>query len=331
MNNRVVTTLALTLIKGIGPSFIKKVDYTSVDRDVLVDVAEAGVVKHLTRSILEMYGKANLLDLVAEAVEQAISISLVCRDGGVEVVAIGNEDYPTSLVRLKAPPPIVYLRGNTELLAERILAVVGSRNATDEALAITRKVSERYRQHGFLICNGLAPGVDTASIRRADGIRAAIGVLGSGLLDQDLDQLPASYRKNAKELLAGQQVLLVSTCHPGTKSTSFTAIAACAYQAAMSDAVLLIESPETGGSRFTVEAAVETSRPVGVVWRSTWEGSDERRSLNAKLIGQAGASGILMGDKSASRSRLVILEGLESYAHFDSVIKPVPDQNPMGI
>lgn len=331
MDEKTIATLALTLVKGVGPAFIKKVEHAFENDGVSIEFSDEAGIRRIVRSILERYGKQNLLDQVREAVEMASRIAADCRDNGVSIYAIGSDKYPSKLRCLKSPPPIVYLRGALEIFSNHVVAVIGSRKATDEALAITRKVACRYREHGFMICNGLAAGIDTAAVQIEGRASSAIGVLGSGLLNSDIDQLTSVYRSNAKSLIESSDGLLVSTCHPGTKPTSYTAIDACRYQAALCDMLVLIESAETGGSRFTTEAAVALSKPIGVVWRSTWDIKDERRSLNAKLVMQSELERVLCTKKSSGQSRIVILEDSSSYGNLDSALLANPSQNPMGL
>ena len=54
------------------------------------------------------------------------------------VLPISHPDYPPLLRTIDDPPPLLYLRGNPQLLRQPQLAVVGSRRASPAALRITR-------------------------------------------------------------------------------------------------------------------------------------------------------------------------------------------------
>jgi len=330
MNACITTTLALTLLKGIGPAFIGKVEHMRNCADDDVCNTDIGTISNRLVSILEMTGKHALIPDVSIALQKALKIVKECNESSVRIIARGQAAFPKKLLGIRNPPPVIYLRGNEELLSTLIVAIVGSRKATAEALSIANKLSARFQSAGYSICNGIAAGTDTAALQLGTGVHSVVGVLGAGLGDHDLESLPRAYRENAIAIIESKHGLLVSTCPPGTQQTPFSAIDACKYQAALSDAAILIESSETGGSRFTIEAATELSRPIGVVWRSTWDPSMEQRSLNAKLIGQGRTFAEKREAKYSGRSRIVVLSDAESYAELDAAIVTGHELNPMG-
>ena len=81
------------------------------------------------------------------------------------VITLADEAYPRLLLEITDPPPLLYARGRVELLQRAALAIVGSRNATqqgsDNAEAFARALSDA----GLTIVSGLALGIDAAAHR----------------------------------------------------------------------------------------------------------------------------------------------------------------------
>src|SRR5262245_60971422 len=72
----------------------------------------------------------------SEAVAQAVQQALVWAvQPGHSIITLADETYPKLLLEIPDPPALLYARGRGELLAGAALAVVGSRNATQQGEA----------------------------------------------------------------------------------------------------------------------------------------------------------------------------------------------------
>ena len=331
MTSQVSSILALSLIKGIGPSFIRRVEPTLRFDSANLAVGDLQGLAQLLEATLQKHGKNADASQIMHAVSRAQDIVDECVNSGIGVSTIGLPTYPDKFVGIRNPPPVVYLRGKQELLAGKVATIIGSRHATTEALAIAKRIGERFMACGYSICNGLAAGVDSAALNLDRVSPFAIGVIGSGLGKRDLDGLSASYKENVAQLLASENGLLLSTNHLGTKQSSYTAIDACTYQAALADVVVLVESSTEGGSRFTLKAAAQFSRPMGVVWRTSWDEESNHRSLNLKLIRESEASGHIHADGLAGQSPVIVLRDSRSYDLLDQLLDTSTSQIPLGL
>ncbi len=99
---------------------------------------------------------------------------------GARFIALGEPDYPPGLRAIDAPPPLIAVRGRTDILQKPMVAVVGSRNASAAGLAMTEKFARGIAAAGYVIVSGLARGVD-ACAHRAALASGTIGVLAGGL------------------------------------------------------------------------------------------------------------------------------------------------------
>lgn len=137
------------------------------------------------------------------------------------------------------------------------LAIVGSRETSDQVVESTERVASDLSASGIAIVSGLAAGVDSAAHR---GALAACGytvaVMGTGI---DL-VFPESNRALATEIR--QVGTLVSQFAPPAPRTRTSFLLRNHVIAALSDASLIMDGDERSGSRYEVEQALAYGRPV---------------------------------------------------------------------
>ena len=75
--------------------------------------------------------------------------------------------YPPALARVEAPPPMLYVKGRSELLDRPSLAIVGSRNASAAGQRLARQLAAGLGGEGLAIVSGLARGIDAAAHQAA--------------------------------------------------------------------------------------------------------------------------------------------------------------------
>jgi DNA processing protein len=84
------------------------------------------------------------------------------RAGAVPLFTI-EPDYPALLARIEAPPPMLYVKGNRELLNVPAVAIVGSRQCSAAGVQLTKLFASQLADAGFVIVSGLARGIDRAA------------------------------------------------------------------------------------------------------------------------------------------------------------------------
>lgn len=85
-------------------------------------------------------------------------------DEGIFIITFKDHDYPTFLRETKAPPPVLYLKGNKNIL--NLLpgvAIVGARKATEKGQEIARRISAYLAEQDWVVISGLALGIDAAA------------------------------------------------------------------------------------------------------------------------------------------------------------------------
>ncbi len=99
---------------------------------------------------------------------------------GGRFVALGEADYPPALAVTSDPPPVIAVRGHGHLLRERMIAVVGARNASASGSRFARQIAADLGGEGFVIASGLARGID-ASAHEGALPHGTVAVVAGGL------------------------------------------------------------------------------------------------------------------------------------------------------
>lgn len=86
----------------------------------------------------------------------------------IRIVTFQDLEYPQNLRQLNDAPPVLYVRGNPNLLnAPAALSVVGARNASVNGRKTASRISYDLTNNGILIVSGMARGIDSAAHKGA--------------------------------------------------------------------------------------------------------------------------------------------------------------------
>lgn len=196
-------------------------------------------------------------DLEQDAVRAAHTTWKNVREQGIALVHWGHADYPPLLREIHAAPPLLYLRGQREILTQPQLAIVGSRNASRAGLDHARQFARALAERGFVITSGLALGVDGAAHRGAlDAGGRTLAVLGTGV---DV-AYPAAHQTLVQDLLP--QGALISEYPPGLPPRAGHFPRRNRIISGMSRGTLVVEASLRSGSLITARLALEQGREV---------------------------------------------------------------------
>lgn len=90
----------------------------------------------------------------------------------IEEIGIESSDYPIRLRNIKNPPDKLYIIGNKEILNQKGIAIIGSRDCTKEGKINARFFSTNIASEGFTIISGMAKGIDASAHMRSNGSKA---------------------------------------------------------------------------------------------------------------------------------------------------------------
>ena len=102
---------------------------------------------------------------------------------GIRLLTWDEPEYPQRLREIYDPPPLLYVRGNIELLNRHLISIVGSRRPTPYGNQMAEKLARDLADRGLVIVSGLARGIDSCAHKGALSslTGATIGVLGCGI------------------------------------------------------------------------------------------------------------------------------------------------------
>jgi DNA processing protein len=101
------------------------------------------------------------------------------RGRGIALIGLGEPDYPQRLQAIDDAPPLLAVRGKLGILAQPLVAIVGSRNASAAGVKFAERLARELGDAGFAIVSGLARGIDAAA-HRASLASGTIAVLAGG-------------------------------------------------------------------------------------------------------------------------------------------------------
>lgn len=256
-NNKILGIIALSALKGIGPAFVKKV--------VANDTFQSTNLIQEIQNITSANNKSFDDDTIYDVVETAKEIIYNCKEEGIKIIELTSSNYPTLLKEIKDPPSVIYCKGNLDLLYNKTVCIIGTREPNENAVKISERIGSFYSNSNWTICNGLAEGVDNFSIKLNEKIhRNVIGILAGGLNYNTKKTLLKRIAENAEKTIESGG-LLISEMPPDKKEDTFSVVKSCRIQAGLSNGLILIQSSLDGGSRFTTKAFCETQRPIAVI------------------------------------------------------------------
>ncbi|MGK7926657.1 MAG: DNA-processing protein DprA [Spirulina sp.] len=246
--------LAWSQISGTGPVSLKRIQdhFGSMEAAWNAPIQAFweinGLGEKSTRGIATERSRLHPEELLEQYLEQEFSFWTPA-----------DPDYPRLLLEIPSPPPVLYYRGQREILAhpQAAIAIVGTRNASEYGKRWTRKISRALTQHGFAIASGMAAGIDTEahqSCLAAGG--KTIAVLGTGI------DVIYPQRNTALYHQICDRGLILSDYPPGTKPEGKNFPPRNRIIAGISRAILVMEAAKRSGALITSRYANEFGRDV---------------------------------------------------------------------
>ncbi|MEK7989836.1 MAG: DNA-processing protein DprA [Thiotrichaceae bacterium] len=173
------------------------------------------------------------------------------------LLTLEHPQYPIYLRDVHGAPPILYVHGQLEILQTPQVAIVGTRNPSQQGYDLAKEFANHIAQAGFTITSGLAKGIDEAAHWGAIAVNGkTIAVTGTGL-----DRVyPAQNHQLAHEI--AQHGLLVSEFPLKTPPHSENFPRRNRIISGMTLGTLVIEANVRSGSLITARLASEQGREV---------------------------------------------------------------------
>lgn len=248
-------TLALMQVEGVGDVIAKK---------LIQHCGNAEAVFTSKKSQLQQIdgiGSVLIKNLQDKSVfvKAEAEIQFIAQEN-ISTTYIQEENYPERLKHCYDSPVLLFQAGNINLQNRRVISIVGTRQITTYGMEFTKKFMEEIAPLNPIIVSGFAYGVDIYAHQMAmDCGLQTIGVLAHGL-----NQI---YPKTHKKYMAkmeqngGFLTEFWSTSKPDKENF----IKRNRIVAGISEATLVIESAEKGGSLVTANFANDYNRDVFAV------------------------------------------------------------------
>ncbi len=194
-------------------------------------------------------GYSTCPDMVAQAELRA------GRAFGAKLLLWGAPDYPQALMSLSDAPPVLWARGNLDLLHRPMVAMVGARNASSLGLRMARRLAEGLGQGGQVVVSGLARGIDTAAHEAALDTGTVAVMAGGVDVTYPEENAELARQIAAKGCLLSEQPmgLVPQTRHFPARNRIISGL---------SRAVVVVEAAARSGSLITARDAADQGREV---------------------------------------------------------------------
>lgn len=177
----------------------------------------------------------------------------------VKILNYNHPDFPNKLKYIENPPEILFALGNTKILNDTSIAVVGSRKCSDYGKNCAFNLANDISKNNIRIVSGLAEGIDTYA-HKGSVSNKTIAVIGSGF-----NQIyPHSNMKLINEIIANDGVVITEYFFD-VPAYPFNFPKRNRIVAALAEGIIVIEAGENSGALITVDIAQKLNKKIYVV------------------------------------------------------------------
>lgn len=188
------------------------------------------------KEINDIYEAKNKLEETRQLVKEL-------QNNNIEIIPFFSEDYPKTLkenLKITFGPPILYAKGNKEILHQKKIAVVGARNISKKGIEFTKTITKKLIEQNNVIVSGGAKGADQLALETAlenDG--EIIVILPQGILTYGY-----GFRKYLAQIQKGK-VLILSTFFPKSQWNAGLAMARNRYVYGLANNIYVAETQKS--------------------------------------------------------------------------------------
>jgi DNA processing protein len=181
---------------------------------------------------------------------------------GYHILPITSRDYSPTLKKNLGrtyAPPVIYTKGNLQIMKEKSIAIVGSRKANDVSLEFTDNVAKNASKDYKVVVSGFAKGVDKQALD------SAIKYKGQSIivLPQGIATFQSGFKKYYRQIIEGD-VLVLSTFYPKAPWSVQLAMARNPIIYGLASEIYVAESSEKGGTWSGVMDGLRKGRTIYV-------------------------------------------------------------------
>ena len=302
--------LTLGALPGVGPR-------TLLSLEALKGEGGLDVEEILGRNLLGNKKFTN--EEISRATAFAKENLEIAEGKGHNIYSFFDKEYPLNLAGVSDAPPVIFCSGNIEALQEKSMAVIGTREPTKHGEAIAYKVTSWFANRGWNIVSGLAVGVDTIAHQAClKSPSKTVAVLAHGL-----EKIYPAANKELAEKIVSEGGALITEYPYYQKTFKANFVQRDRIQAALSCAVVLVQTDTTGGSLHASKAILKYGRNLIVVGQSAVDiGNGEKKiEGNMKLLfGDRSDAFSIFKDSAVDVSLLVKMLSKDDYEIAEGVV-----------
>lgn len=257
-------------------------------------------------SIVELFENSSLwpeiglssdeMELFAQTKNELPNISFEVEDflnQGYNVIPLDAPTYPQLLKKHlgKTAPSVIWCKGNTTLLQEPSVAIVGSRSASDISLSFAANMAQKAAKENRVVVSGFAHGIDQ------EALNAALEAGGKSIivLPQGIGTFAKGFKDYYKPIMQGR-LLVISTFAPKAPWSVAFAMSRNQTIYALAKSIYVAQSNDKGGTWSGVIEGLRKNREIYVRYPQK-----DEQVANLQLI-QRGAVAIDMEGKTLQLS-----------------------------
>ncbi len=207
-------------------------------------------------------------------------------ESGIDVVPFFSDLYPVRLrdVLGNAIPPFLYVYGNSRLVKQKGVAVLGDKDVSDKGEMIAFEAARVLSKHRIPVISGYARGADLIAHRSAliNG-GATIALVPYGIFHLSVPNI-------LSDVMNPDTMAVVSPFYPNREPNKFNAFIRNKIICALSCAVYIVEAPLDGGIFEAAKSANNLKVPLFVTEYGEYP---KNAGGNRKIIDELGGIPVL--------------------------------------
>jgi len=247
--------LALSKVEGVGDILAKKLiqHCGNVENVFKTKASKLASIDNIGRQLVQ-----NLKD--ESVFKKAVAELEYIKNNNINVCSYQDNDYPDRLKHCIDGPILLFSTGNINWNTRKIISIVGTRQVTPYGIEFCKKLIADLSPLNPIIISGFAYGVDIVAHQAAmeNGLQT-IGILAHGM-----NQIyPKTHKRyiDRMEQNGGFMTEFWTTSNPEKENF----VKRNRIVAGISEATIVIESAEKGGSLITANMANDYNRDVFAV------------------------------------------------------------------
>ena len=251
-NDELFYYLSLQSVVGIGPITAKKLlNHFGGAREMFqAKKHELKRIKGLGSEVLQQIGHP-INYKKAEKEMRFIEAN------AIQALTFEDQDYPSKLKHCQDAPIVIFKKGDFDINNRKVISIVGTRMMTPYGSQFLKDFIKEIKRFDPVIVSGLAYGIDICAHQES----LINDICTVGILAHGLDRIyPKSHRGIAGKMLnkGGLLTEFWSGCSPERENF----VKRNRIIAGLSEATLVVESANKGGSLITAELAFSYHRDV---------------------------------------------------------------------